>query len=102
MSLRCSYTHNHLAIVAAQGQIAPCCQYADKRSIEGQLFLDDVNTLDGILQSEHWNEIRNELENGKKLNGCRNCWKAEQHSLESKRQYGNNVHPTPQIGRAHV
>ena len=98
MSLKCTYTHNHLAIVTATGHVTPCCQYVDSRLNHEWDYTKDLDSLDGLLESDHWKQIRADLAAGKKLNGCKNCWKAEHGEMTSKRQYSNEIYPEHKTG----
>lgn len=98
MSLKCTYTHNHLAVVTATGHVTPCCQFVDRRLNDEWTFLKDIDTLDGLLETDFWKQTRQSLEDGKKLNSCKNCWKAEHGGATSKRQYSNNIYSEHKSG----
>lgn len=95
MSKKCSFMDNHLAVVTATGHVTPCCQFIERRNNWLWTYLKDVESLDQVLSSERWEELRKELEAGNEFNGCENCWSTEAAGGISKRMYGNQIYPNP-------
>jgi molybdenum cofactor biosynthesis enzyme MoaA len=91
MSKSCMHTKNHLAIVASNKRIAPCCQYQPQPDQDHMLSLDDVSTLNGLLETDRWINLRSDLEAGKQIKQCQICWTNEHNSPNSKRIWSNGL-----------
>jgi hypothetical protein len=68
------------------GQIKPCCRFdhkhPDYKLSNGSFKFDKFNinnnsSFTDALLSEEWQEIRNAMENGERVSGCRKCYQEE-------------------------
>lgn len=85
----CNHTLNHLAQVNSKGYVVPCCHYIrDHNPVWDQFQLENLESLDGILNSNHWQQIRQEISSGDNYQ-CSNCWNREQANGHSKRMWAN-------------
>ena len=76
--LVCKYQHNHLAITQPEGKITPCCHFDTSSFDHWDLVnLNSQNTLNNLLKSYRWFELRDIFREGIKYDGCKNCWNAE-------------------------
>lgn len=90
--MKCTHTYNHLAVVEGNGRISPCCQYdssEDKDFWTHTIYEKD--SLDGILASDKWQEIREAIKN--KCGECIACWNDENNGVVSRREWSNEVMP---------
>jgi MoaA/NifB/PqqE/SkfB family radical SAM enzyme len=78
----CNHMNNHLSIVDSKGWITTCCQYDHQNEMPN---LNDVTTLDGILDSKIVKRKRKELLAGKRIVNCKMCWKQEDIGMRSHR-----------------
>lgn len=68
----------------SQGKMGPCCQYVGPRP--------DVDSIDDYWVSPELADIREKLDYGIELDGCKFCWKAEKLGAESMRQRRNRYY----------
>lgn len=84
--------------IETNGLVKPCCIY------EGSIGNINDQNLDEIWNSQELKQIRNDLESGKKIAGCRQCWVEEKSTNNSKRirelaQFDDSVYSQPQLKR---
>lgn len=65
----------------SRGNIGPCCQFIGKRP--------DVESVDNYLNSSWLKDLKDQLSNGIKVDGCAFCWKQEAVGAKSMRQKRN-------------
>ena len=63
------------------GNLGPCCQYVGERP--------DVESFDEYLSSDWLADLKNKLDNGKRVSGCDFCWRQENNGAKSMRQKRN-------------
>lgn len=68
------------------GSTKICCMIDTERD-EMRLGVD---SLDKHFNREFWNEIRNDLQNGKRHSACHRCWEEEDAGRDSKRVRDNH------------
>lgn len=69
------------ASVNTNGVVIPCCDFSPDDNFYNE---SKVNT--DFLNSTSWKNIREDIINGKKVNGCQKCYKAEELGSTSSRQ----------------
>jgi radical SAM protein with 4Fe4S-binding SPASM domain len=77
---RCWLSENHVAVTTS-GRVLPCTRY---KKTEGPNIADD--NLHNIFNGPWIGEIRSQLQDGIKIDGCRKCWHDEDANVESMRQ----------------
>ena len=81
----CNFLQNAVAIVDAYGKIKPCCAYGADDTV---LSVSDVDSLDDVLISGNWNNIKQNIKlSKKKFKPCTRCWDNEKLGIDSLRQY---------------
>jgi MoaA/NifB/PqqE/SkfB family radical SAM enzyme len=93
-SLSCNHLSNHLAIVSSNGIVSPCCQFEDYRKSKEYKTIWNTKSLNGVLKSEHWRELRANLANDNKISNCNSCWRVEEVGGESRRKWINKITET--------
>jgi wyosine [tRNA(Phe)-imidazoG37] synthetase (radical SAM superfamily) len=68
----------------SRGNLGPCCQYIGNRP--------EVHSIDEYLSSEWLNDLKKQLSNGIKVDGCAFCWKHESTNTKSMRQKRNSYY----------
>lgn len=84
--------------ISAQGEFKPCCVY--KESIKdptGRPYNINVDDVEKVYRSEYLSLLRSQFIQGKKPEGCSNCWFKEEHQGKSNRHWtmthlGVNAH----------
>jgi len=90
--LICKYQYNHLAITQPEGKITPCCHFDNSSNSHwDSVNLKNQKTLDNILKSYRWYDLREMFSENIKFDGCKNCWNAERIGYKSKREYYNQL-----------
>ena len=83
----CSNPWRNLEI-NADGSVRPCCVWKDRlKDKDGNEFNVNQNTFDEIYNSDHLENLREELLNNKKPIECNQCWQEEAVNITSLRQY---------------
>ena len=90
-SISCNHLSNHLAVVSSDGIVSPCCQFEDDRKSKEYKTIWNTKSLNGVLKSPFWKDLRTHLDNGNKISNCNSCWKVEQVGGESRRNWINKV-----------
>lgn len=75
----CAYPWRAAAI-RPNGATIPCCRYPNLE--DSDVFVDAPDPRN----SEHWNNLRNDMLAGKSIDGCRSCYQDEDSGLKSMRQ----------------
>lgn len=65
----------------SRGNLGPCCQFIGNRP--------DVQSIEEYLNSSWLNNLKEQLSNGTKVDGCAFCWKQEALGAKSMRQKRN-------------
>lgn len=68
----------------SRGNFGPCCQYIGSR--------ENFSSITEYLNSNWLSNLKKELDEGKKINGCSFCWRQEEQSVTSMRQDRNNFY----------
>lgn len=71
--------------VSSQGVIRPCCIYSD-----GIGHVNDSSLSDAFYNTK-MNDLRKDIQSGKKPSSCKNCWDLEDKGLISNRSYHLNL-----------
>jgi sulfatase maturation enzyme AslB (radical SAM superfamily) len=85
----CAALYNHTNLRGGN-RIYPCCRF--KKSI--QTFDGDVKN---ILHTDEYENLRNRLEFGEKLEECSKCWHEESLGKKSLRQWFNEQYSTDEV-----
>lgn len=86
----CNHTFNHVAQINKEGYVVPCCHYTFGYSPEWDKFnVANLDSLDKILTSDHWQNIRQEIKTGNNKS-CSSCWNRERAGGHSKRMWAND------------
>lgn len=72
--------------VQSNEQTLPCCQYMD-----GRHFTEGV-PVEEARQNDHMKEVRQQMLNGERPAGCRQCFDEEDAGIHSMRQFGLHEH----------
>lgn len=94
----CNHLKNHLAVVDERGFIMPCCIFVrpneelEKPFLKYKIDNHEVQSLNEVLTSDVWNDIRKKMEN-ENIPHCTNCWKVESSNITSKRQHYEQIYP---------
>tara|TARA_Y100000385_G_scaffold289178_1_gene357855 strand:- start:903 stop:2063 length:1161 start_codon:yes stop_codon:yes gene_type:complete len=83
----CNHTFNHLAQVNKSGNVVPCC-HISVHNEEVEFNLSNIESLDGILNSNYWKTLREDIKTGDN-EACNNCWRVENTGGHSKRMWSN-------------
>lgn len=76
----CAYPFTNL-YVASDNKVSPCCNFLNP--VYSNSSTDPFN--------EDWlKNIRSDMLNGKRINGCENCYNKEAEGIESEREQANN------------
>jgi wyosine [tRNA(Phe)-imidazoG37] synthetase (radical SAM superfamily) len=65
----------------SKGNLGPCCQYTGERL--------EFNSFDEYLESDWLKNLKEQLNNGNRINGCKFCWRQEDSGVKSMRQRRN-------------
>ena len=68
----------------SRGNFGPCCQYIGPR--------ENFSSITEYLDSNWLLNLKNELNDRKKINGCNFCWRQEEQNVTSMRQDRNNFY----------
>lgn len=85
--LHCVNTHNKVNIVNNIGFVTPCCDYHPP--MFQSIKLEDIQSLNEALTHSAFQNIRNRLNDGEKIEDCKVCWDLEKVNLPSRRSYAN-------------
>lgn len=90
----CSEPHKQIHF-DSQGNLGPCCQFIGARP--------DVNGFDEYLSSSWLADLKNRLDNGERVAGCKFCWQQEDIGATSMRMRRNNYYQSkPDSGIEHL
>ena len=76
----CAYPWRAAAI-RPNGATIPCCRYPNLT--DSDIFVDSPDPRN----SEHWQQLREDMLAGKSIDGCKSCYQDEANGLESMRQF---------------
>ena len=76
----CAYPWRAVAI-RPNGATIPCCRYPNLT--DSDIFVDSPDPRN----SEHWQQLREDMLAGKAIDGCKSCYQDEANGLESMRQF---------------
>jgi pyruvate-formate lyase-activating enzyme len=80
--------------VSPNGDISMCCfQHGTSDGYLGGLQKDGERTIAEVRRSDKWNEIRQDMLDGKEHPACKKCWAIERDGFYSGRQYINDKYP---------
>ncbi len=87
--------------IETNGTVKPCCIY------EGSIGNVNDESIDDIWHGDKLQKIRQDLESGVRIPGCRQCWIEEASTGHSKRireqdQFPDSVYQTPQVKRLDI
>jgi MoaA/NifB/PqqE/SkfB family radical SAM enzyme len=68
----CAYPNFHLQI-QPDGIIKPCCRYDTDHAKELNKGLKETGTLDDVIQSKTWKNLRKQMEKNPPLDACQKC-----------------------------
>lgn len=97
MKTFCSLPWIHLATHPA-GHVSLCCE-ADHTNLKSSARTDNKllnikqNTIDEIMNSDYFKEVRLQMLNDEMPEACTRCFMKEENNLESKRTYENGRYP---------
>lgn len=77
----------HLEI-SSQGEFRPCCVYKESiKDSNGRVFNIETDDIQTVYHSQYLSNLRQQFLEGKKPNGCSNCWYKEQYAGDSNRRW---------------
>lgn len=69
----------------ARGIANPCCKFNNTKQYNIPTIYE-LDTLNGLHSLPEYLRLRHDIENNNKPISCKNCWRPEEHGLESRRQ----------------
>ena len=72
----------------------PCCQYIGPR--------ENFSSITEYLDSNWLLNLKNELNDRKKINGCNFCWRQEEQNVTSMRQDRNNFYKNEELNKMSI
>lgn len=85
----CSMAWMH-QFIDPQGRVKPCCRFQMSEKIEEESNLN-TKSLNEIFHSEFMNNMRQDMINGNRINGCIRCYQEEDSGKRSLRQRYNDM-----------
>tara|TARA_A100001011_G_scaffold368649_1_gene423148 strand:+ start:1041 stop:2249 length:1209 start_codon:yes stop_codon:yes gene_type:complete len=83
----CFYPFRAIDILADSSAV-PCCRF-DERFSENLSYVNDKNSISDAFNSEYFNNLRNKMLAGEKVNGCWKCYKEDDSGVKSMRVGAN-------------
>lgn len=84
----CILPFNHLA-THPDGKITPCCESQLQAETNGKKLRLGIDNIDDIRNSDTFNELRDDMLNGRLNSSCNFCYEKEKVGLRSKRDREN-------------
>ena len=85
----CVQPFNHLA-THPDGKVTPCCESRFQAETNGKKLRLGIESIEDIRNSDSFNELRNDMLNGRFNSSCNFCYEKEKVGLESKRNIENS------------